>query len=154
METWIWRQIMTSQRPHTTKNDHHMSVNEIPTWKFSAYATDPNISFEASFTQTGWPYWHVIFPVLLLIISGFCLFFGWMLFLAESLSSLWKYYFLVRIHCTVYTIHSLLSANCMCSWARTVARKSSIGGLYVCAGGGLRSCKELDIQLWPKSTNL
>jgi len=57
---------------------------------------------------TGWPYWHVIFPV-------FCLLFGWMLFLAESLSSLWKYIFLVRIHCSAYIINSLLAANCMCS---------------------------------------
>jgi len=31
-----------------------------------------------------------------------------MLFLAESLSSLWKYYFLVRMHCGVYIINSLL----------------------------------------------
>ena len=36
------------------------------------------------------------------VISGFCLLFGWMLFLAESLSSLWKYSFLVRTHCNVY----------------------------------------------------
>ena len=31
--------------------------------------------------------WHFIFPVGLLVIFGFCLLFGWMLFLAESLSS-------------------------------------------------------------------
>jgi len=38
-------------------------------------------------TQTDWPYWHVIFPVFLFVVSGFCLLFGWILFLAESLSS-------------------------------------------------------------------
>ena len=64
-----------------------------------------------------WPYRHVIFPVFLLVISGFCLLFGWMLFLAESLSSLSKYFFLVRIYCIVYIINSLPAANCMCSWA-------------------------------------
>jgi len=35
--------------------------------------------------------------------------------LAESLSSLWKYFFLVRIHCSVFIIYSLLAANYMCS---------------------------------------
>ena len=68
-------------------------------------------------TQPGWPYRHVIFPVFSFVISGFCLLFGLMLFLAESLSSLWKYYFLVRMHCSVYIINSLLSADCICSWA-------------------------------------
>jgi len=36
--------------------------------------------------QRGWPYWHVIFQVFLFVISGFLLF-GWMSFLAESLSN-------------------------------------------------------------------
>jgi len=67
-------------------------------------------------SQTGWTYWHVIFPVLMFVIFDFCLLFGWMLFLAESLSTLWKYFFLVRIHCSVYIINSLLAVNCMCSW--------------------------------------
>jgi len=41
---------------------------------------------------TPWPRdcWHVLSPVFLFVISGFCLLFGWMLFLAESLSSLWN----------------------------------------------------------------
>ena len=68
-------------------------------------------------TQTGWPYWRVIFSAFLFVISGSCLLFGWMLFLAESLSSLWKYFFFVRIHCSVHIINSLLAANCMYSWA-------------------------------------
>jgi len=38
-------------------------------------------------TQRGWPYWYVMFPVFLFVISGFRLLFGWMLFLSESLSS-------------------------------------------------------------------
>ena len=38
-----------------------------------------------------------------------------MLFFAGSLSSLWKYFFLVRIHCSVYVINSLLAATCLCS---------------------------------------
>jgi len=38
-----------------------------------------------------------------------------MLFLAQSLPSPWKLYFLVRIHCSVYTINFLLAANFMCS---------------------------------------
>ena len=48
-------------------------------------------------------------------IFGFPLLFGWMLFLVKSLSSLWKYFFLWRIHCSVYT-YSLLAAKCICSW--------------------------------------
>ena len=41
-----------------------------------------------------------------------------MLFLVDSLTtSLWKYFFLVRIHCSVYITNSLLAANCMFSWA-------------------------------------
>ena len=51
------------------------------------------------------------------LISGFCLWFGWMLFLAESFSILWKYFYFVGIHCSVYIINSLLAASCMCSWA-------------------------------------
>jgi len=44
--------------------------------------------FRSTFhTQPGWPYWHVIFPVFLFAISGLCLLFGWMLFLAKPLSS-------------------------------------------------------------------
>jgi len=39
-----------------------------------------------------------------------------MLFLAESLSSLWKYFFLVRIHFSVYIINSLLAAKSTCIW--------------------------------------
>ena len=39
------------------------------------------------YIQTGWLYWHVIFPVFLVVICGFCLLFAWMMFLAESLSS-------------------------------------------------------------------
>jgi len=49
-----------------------------------------------AYAQTGWPYWHVIFVVLSFVISGFCLLLGWMLFLAESFSSLWKCFFSVR----------------------------------------------------------
>jgi len=37
-----------------------------------------------------------------------------MLPFAESHSSLWKYFFLVRIHCRVYIINSLLAAICLC----------------------------------------
>ena len=40
-----------------------------------------------------------------------------MLFLAESLSSLWKHFFSVRIHFSVYIINSLLAAKSMCIWA-------------------------------------
>ena len=48
-----------------------------------------------------------------------------MLFLAESLTSLWKYFFLARIHCSVYIINSLLAANCMCSWVSYLFRCKS-----------------------------
>ena len=61
--------------------------------------------------------WHVIFLVFSFVTSGFCWLFGWMLLLAESPSSLRKYFFLVKIHCSVYTINSLLAANCMFSCA-------------------------------------
>jgi len=66
-----------------------------------------------------------------------------MLFLVKSLSSLWKYFFLVRLYCSVYILHSLLAASCMCSWARTVAKKLSEGGLYFRARG-------LNIEIWQK----
>jgi len=35
----------------------------------------------------------------------------------KTCSSQWKYFSLVRIHCSAYIINSLLAANCMCSWA-------------------------------------
>ena len=37
---------------------------------------------------------------------------GW-----KTCSSQWKYFSLVRTHCSAYIIKSLLAANCMCSWA-------------------------------------
>jgi len=39
LETWIWRQIMTSQRPHTTNKWPPNATEWTPPWKFSAYAT-------------------------------------------------------------------------------------------------------------------
>ena len=75
------------------------------------------IGFEVPFTLRLAGHIEMYFPVFLFIISGFCLIFGWMLFLSESLFSLWKYFFLLRINCSVYIINSLLVANCMCSWA-------------------------------------
>jgi len=60
--------------------------------------------------------------------------------------------FLNKIHCSVYIINSLLAASCMCSWARTVARKSSIP-LHLCRGA-LRSCRGHDIEFDKNSTNL
>ena len=39
------------------------------------------------YIQTGWLYWHVIFPVFLVVSCCFCLLFGWMMFLSKSLSS-------------------------------------------------------------------
>ena len=48
------------------------------------------------YTQPDWPYWHVDFPVFLFVISGSWFLFGWMWFLAVTLSSLWKYFFLAR----------------------------------------------------------
>ena len=38
LETWIWRRIVTSQRPHTTNNKSPYATED-PPWKFSAYAT-------------------------------------------------------------------------------------------------------------------
>ena len=40
-KTWMWRQIMTSQTTHTKYKWHHTPLNELPPWKCSAYATDP-----------------------------------------------------------------------------------------------------------------
>ena len=40
LETWIRRQIVTSQTTHTNTNDQNMPLNETsPPWKFSAYVT-------------------------------------------------------------------------------------------------------------------
>ena len=53
-----------------------------------------------------------------------------------------------------YTTHQLVEhpplklAGCIRFW--TVARKSSIGGLYVCAGGFTFVQGGLDIQIWQK----
>ena len=53
-----------------------------------------------------------------------------------------------------YTAHQLVEhpplklAGCIRFW--TVARKSSIGGLYVCAGGFTFVQGGLDIQIWQK----
>ena len=77
-----------------------------------------HINFEALFTlRLAGHIDMLFFLVFSVVISGFCLLFGWMLFLAESLSSLWKYFLLSKMHCSVYIINSLLAANCMCSWA-------------------------------------
>ena len=75
-----------------------------------------DISFEAPFTLSLASHIDMLFSCVLFVISYFCLLFGWILFLAESLSSLWKYFFFVRIHGSVYIINSLLAANSMCSW--------------------------------------
>jgi len=53
------------------------------TWKYGSKSRQLWSTFH---TQRDWPYWHVIFPVLWFAISGFWLLFGWILFLAESLS--------------------------------------------------------------------
>ena len=41
LETWVWRQIVTSQTAHTKYKwpSYAMPLNESPPWKFSAYAT-------------------------------------------------------------------------------------------------------------------
>jgi len=58
----------------------------VPNWLRTWWKSRHN--FRSTFhTQTGWPYWHVLFPVFLFVIFGFCLLFGCMLFFAESLSS-------------------------------------------------------------------
>ena len=49
-------------------------------------------------------------------ISGSCLLFGWMLFLAESVSSLWNVF---NSKNTLQCLNSLLAASCMYSWAST-----------------------------------
>jgi len=79
-------------------------------------------------TQPGWWYWHVPFPVFLLVTSGFCLLFGWMLFLAESLSRLWDNILLVKIHSSIYIINSLLAANCMYIWVSTFSTIEKTNG--------------------------
>ena len=40
LETWIWRQIVTSKTAHTNTNDHHMPLMETTPWKISAHVTD------------------------------------------------------------------------------------------------------------------
>jgi len=62
-----------------------------------------------------------------------------MLFLAESLSSLWKYFFLVRIRYGVYIIHlfcSLLHVQLSQNRRQKVFNR-----------GALRLCGGLDIQI-------
>ena len=77
------------------------------------------------------------FSVFLFVVSGFCLLFGWILFLAEPLSSLWKYFFLARIHCSVYIKNSLLAAKCMCNWVSYLFRCKSrlIKSFFIIACG-------------------
>ena len=55
-----------------------------------------DIRFEASFTLSLAGHIDMLFFRCLFVIFGFCLLFGWMLFLAESLSSLWKYFCLSK----------------------------------------------------------
>jgi len=97
---------------------HHLSYSREPVMRLDCQILlkSPSLTLLAGSAPADWPYWHVVFPVFLFVISGFCLLFRWMLFLTESLSSMWKYFFFVRIHCSVYVIYSLLAANCMCSW--------------------------------------
>jgi len=40
LETWIWRQIVTSQRAHTKYKWLPYATEWKPQWKFSAYATE------------------------------------------------------------------------------------------------------------------
>ena len=72
--------------------------------------------FAYSYTcaQTCWPYSHVNFLLLSFVISRFCLLFGWMLFLARSLSSLWEYFFLVR-YTVVFIWYALFSQPTLCA---------------------------------------
>jgi len=51
-----------------------------------------DISFETPFTFSLAGHIDMLFSSVFVCISGFCLLFGWMLFLAEPLSSLWKYF--------------------------------------------------------------
>jgi len=98
-----------------------------------------DISFEAPFALRLAGHWHIILPVCLFVISGFCLLFWWMLFLAESLSSLWKYFFSVRLHCSVYITNSLLAANCMCSWVSYLFDCKPLVIKYLIISCGLQS---------------
>ena len=67
LETWIWRQIVTSQTMHTKYKWPPHATDENPPWKFSAYATEPkryelrnsylaNVNF-LSETRAFWT-WH------------------------------------------------------------------------------------------------
>ena len=48
----------------------------------------------------------------------------------------------LRLRQVCYTFDAfVLRSVVICATCRTVARQSSIGGLYVCARGGLRSCR-------------
>jgi len=40
LETWLWRQIETSQAAHAKYKWPPYATEWIPAWKFSAYATD------------------------------------------------------------------------------------------------------------------
>jgi len=51
METWIWRQIVTSQTAHTKYKWPPYATEWKPPWKFSAYATSPDIHWHAMDTK-------------------------------------------------------------------------------------------------------
>ena len=79
-----------------------------------------DISFEAPFTlRLAGHIDMLFFRCFCLQSPSFCLLFGWMLFLAESLSSLWKYFLLCKntLQCLYNKLSSHLAANCVCSWA-------------------------------------
>ena len=48
LETCKWRQIVTSQQRTPNANAHHVTLNQTPPWKFSAYATVPVHAFTTS----------------------------------------------------------------------------------------------------------
>jgi len=54
LDTWIWRQIVTSQRPHTTNKWPPYATEWKPQWKFSVYATgdECRVCFEIRPSQT------------------------------------------------------------------------------------------------------
>jgi len=76
-----------SPAKETSKPSQTETWNTMNQWSFCQFL---NVNSPAqtqsplveNFLATVLPYWHVLFPVFSVVMYGFCLLFGWMLFLA------------------------------------------------------------------------
>jgi len=71
LETWIWRQIVTSQRAHTKYKWPPHATEWNPPWKRSVYATDQIILIDIANSERISPKFKMIFSQLIAVFQCF-----------------------------------------------------------------------------------